>query len=216
MNRAKNPLQILKTLRYKQQDGFYNDAPLMKVHDRKRRHTVFQILVSCIISQRTRDEQTAVVDSRLFAQASTPQGILKLGKNRLTKLLKGAGFYRQKAKHIISCCSEILKLGRTPSTMDELLKLPGVGRKTANIVLIHGFHKPAIAVDVHVHRIANRIGLVNTKTPEDTEASLCALIPRHLWSIVNELLVAHGQKICQPRRPKCEICPVERFCAKKF
>ncbi|MDQ7779716.1 MAG: endonuclease III [Planctomycetota bacterium] len=178
------------------------------------RRDPFRTLVSCVISQRTRDEQTFEVARRLFRRARTPRGIAALGTRELESILRRSGFYRQKARHI----REISRLiaarhgGVTPNTMEELLTLPGVGRKTANIVLSFGFGIPAIAVDTHVHRISNRLGMVRTKNPEETERALERRIERSKWISVNNLLVRHGQETCKPIRPLCGACGLAGIC----
>ena len=173
----------------------------------------FRVLVSCIISQRTRDAQTHLVSRRLFAEAPTPRRIAALSPSRLRRLLKGAGFYNQKARHIRRVAERVAREGM-PRTFEALIALPGVGRKTDNIVLSHGYGQAAIAVDVHVHRIANRIGWVRTKTPEQTEMRLMELLPKRRWRGLNELLVAHGQLVCVPRRPRCGGCVIGDVCKK--
>ncbi|MBI5360102.1 MAG: endonuclease III [Planctomycetes bacterium] len=177
----------------------------------------YKVLVSCIISQRTRDEQTDKVSARLFNVASTPAEMAELPVRRLEKLLVGAGFYRTKARHIIAASKILLEQhgGKMPDEFDELMKLPGVGRKTANIVMVFGFGRPAIPVDTHVHRISNRLGIVRTKTPEETEFALIKIVPRRYWLALNAVMVRHGQTICRPVSPKCPECPAERMCMKR-
>lgn len=174
----------------------------------------YLVLVSCLISLRTKDEVTAKATERLFALATTPEKMARLSPRRIEKAIYPAGFYRTKARTIIGVSNVLLEKhdGMVPSTMEELLALKGVGRKTANLVLGLGFGKPAICVDTHVHRISNRLGYVRTKTPEKTEFALREKLPMHDWIDYNDLLVNFGQHICVPVSPKCSVCPVSRLC----
>jgi endonuclease-3 len=178
----------------------------------------FRVLISCIISQRTRDEQTWQASEKLFALADRPQGIARLAVLQIENAIRLAGFFREKAQHIRDASRVIATEhgGKVPADFDELMKLPGVGRKTANIVLSFGFSIPAIAVDVHVHRISNRLGLVETREPEQTEAALAKIVPRRWWIAINDLMVRHGQAVCKPTRPECVKCPVADLCAKRI
>ncbi len=176
----------------------------------------FRILIGCIISLRTKDEVTYPATERLFSRAKDPKGMSKLREAAIAKAIYPAGFFRTKAKQI-RAISRILLVrhgARVPDTIDELLELPGVGRKTANLTLTLGFGKPGICVDTHVHRIANRLGWVVTKAPDDTEAALRAILPKRWWIPINETLVRHGQQVCKPISPRCSECPVERSCPK--
>jgi endonuclease-3 len=176
--------------------------------------TPFEILVSTILSLRTKDEVTSQAAARLFAQARTPEAILALGEQAVARLIYPVGFYPTKAGRLIQISHMILNQyqGKVPDSIDELLKLPGVGRKTANLVLVEGYRKDAICVDTHVHRISNRIGYVQTKTPEQTEFALRSQLPRKHWMGYNELLVAFGQVLCRPVSPFCSQCPVSGMC----
>jgi endonuclease-3 len=176
--------------------------------------TPFEILVSTILSLRTKDEVTSQAAARLFAQARTPEAILALGQEDVARLIYPVGFYPTKAERLIQISRMVLNQyqGKVPDTIDELLKLPGVGRKTANLVLVEGYRKDAICVDTHVHRISNRIGYVRTKTPEQTEFALRKQLPRKHWMGYNELLVAFGQVLCRPVSPFCSQCPVNSLC----
>jgi len=178
--------------------------------------TPFEILVSTLLSLRTKDQVTSVAASRLFEIARTPQEILELDAETLEQLIYPVGFYHTKARRLISISRIIIDdyNGTVPDSIDELLKLPGVGRKTANLVLTEGFKKRAICVDTHVHRISNRIGYVDTKTPEKTEFALRDKLPPKHWIKYNELLVAFGQSICKPVSPLCSQCPVSDICPK--
>ena len=174
----------------------------------------FRILIGCLLSLRTRDETTAGASARLFALADTPAGILALPTATIERAIFPVGFYRTKARGLRSVCRHLLERfdGAVPSDLDALLTLPGVGRKTANLVVTMGFTLPGICVDTHVHRISNRLGFVRTRDPEETEWALRAKLPQRHWIGLNDLLVAFGQTICQPLSPHCSTCPVRRPC----
>jgi len=176
--------------------------------------TPFTVLVSCILSLRTQDKTTLAASDRLFAIASTPQAMLNVPVKTIEKTIYPVSFYRTKAKTIHSICEQLLSRhgGSVPSDLDELLSLPGVGRKTANIVVTLGFQKPGIAVDTHVHRISNRLGYVRTRTPEKTEMALRRKLPARYWIVFNDLLVAYGQNLCKPISPHCSTCRIALFC----
>lgn len=174
----------------------------------------FFILVGCILSLRTKDQTTSQVAERLFKKIRSPQQLLTYSEDDIAQLIYPVGFYRRKAKNLIDISKILIHKyqSQVPSTLEELLELPGVGRKTANLVLTVGFGKPGICVDTHVHRIVNRWGYVNTKTPEQTEMALRDKLPQEFWIPINSLLVLFGQNICFPRQPHCEDCPIERNC----
>jgi endonuclease III len=174
----------------------------------------FLILVSCILSLRTRDSVSLPASQRLFEHAQNPQALLLLSPATIAKLIYPTGFYRQKTKQILEICTILLKQynGKVPNTYEKLIELPGVGPKTANLTLAEGFGIPAICVDTHVHRISNRLGLVATKTPEETEIALKQLLPEKYWSEYNKLMVMWGQNICVPISPKCSMCPLLPLC----
>lgn len=176
--------------------------------------TAFEVLVSTILSLRTKDEVTAAAAARLFEKARTPEILLALGEKETARLIYPVGFYPTKARRLMAISRIIIEThqGCVPDTLEGLLALPGVGRKTANLVLVEGFGIPAICVDTHVHRISNRIGYVCTKTPEQTEMALREKLPRSHWIHYNELLVAFGQVICRPVSPFCSRCPVAAMC----
>ncbi len=176
--------------------------------------TPFEVLVSTLLSLRTKDEVTSEAAKRLFKKATTPRELLDLGERKTAKLIYPVGFYPTKAKRLMEISRIILEDhdGNVPDTIEALLELPGVGRKTANLVLVEGFKKDAICVDTHVHRISNRIGYVKTKTPDQTEMELRKKLPRRHWVCYNELLVAFGQVLCRPISPFCSRCPVEQMC----
>lgn len=179
-------------------------------------HDPFRILISCLLSLRTKDEVTAEASARLFRCGDTPAEILRLREEEIARLIYPVGFYRTKARVIRGVCRTLIDQygGRVPDDLDELLKLKGVGRKTANLVVSIGYGKAGICVDTHVHRISNRWGYVKTRTPEETERALRAKLPRRHWIVFNDLLVSFGQNICKPISPLCSRCPVERYCAK--
>ncbi len=174
----------------------------------------YKVLISCLLSLRTKDEVTAVASNRLLARAATPQAMVQLAKDEIEALIYPVGFYHRKAEQIREISRILIDEynSKVPESLDELLKLKGVGRKTANIVITMGFKKQGIAVDTHVHRISNRLGLVTTKTPEQTEFALRDILPQKHWIVFNNLLVMHGQRICTPISPKCSICPLSEYC----
>lgn len=176
----------------------------------------FRILIGCVISLRTKDEVTYPATERLFAKAATPEAMARLAESSIAKAIYPAGFYRTKARQI-RAISRILRdshRGRVPDTIEALLTLPGVGRKTANLTVTLGFGKPGICVDTHVHRISNRLGWVATASPDDTERALRGTLPKRWWIPINETLVRHGQQVCKPISPVCSECPVETKCDK--
>lgn len=172
------------------------------------------ILIGTILSARTRDENTSVVVKKLFAKYKTAHALANARYSDVEKIIRSTGFYRVKAKRIIDVASIIDSKysGKVPQTLEELLELPGVGRKTANCVLVYAFEKPAIPVDTHVHRISNRIGLVKTKTPEETELALMKKIPKEHWIQINDTFVMYGQNICKPISPLCKVCQIKSEC----
>jgi endonuclease-3 len=176
--------------------------------------TPFTVLVSCILSLRTQDKTTNAASERLLAMASTPKTMLATPVGSIQKAIYPVSFYRVKAKTIHAICDELLTRfgGEVPSTIDELLTLPGVGRKTANIVVTLAFRQAGIAVDTHVHRISNRLGYVKTKTPDDTEMALRKKLPPRYWIVLNDLLVAYGQNLCKPISPFCSRCKIAVYC----
>lgn len=176
----------------------------------------FKILVATVLSLRTKDEVTAKAAERLFQVADTPEKLLKLEEDEIASLIYPVGFYRRKARNLKEIAKILIEKygGKVPDDLEELLKLPGVGRKTANLVITLGYGKPGICVDTHVHRIMNRLGYVKTKTPEETEFALREKLPKEFWIEINDLLVSLGQHICHPTSPKCSQCPVEPYCPK--
>ena len=176
--------------------------------------TPFTVLISCILSLRTQDRTTNAASDRLFAIASTPRTMLATPVDVIEKIIYPVAFYRTKARTIHAICTQLLDRfgGAVPSDLDSLLSLPGVGRKTANIVVTLAFRKPGIAVDTHVHRISNRLGYVRTRTPDQTEMSLRRKLPRRYWVTFNDLLVAYGQNLCKPLSPFCSRCKIASYC----
>jgi endonuclease-3 len=173
------------------------------------------ILIGTILSARTRDENTSAVVRKLFARYKSGKSLAQAKLSDVEKIIKSTGFYHVKAKRVIEVASLIDSkyFGKVPDTLEELLKLPGVGRKTANCVLVYAFEKPAIPVDTHVHRISNRLGLVQTKTPEETELELMKKIPKKYWLKINDMFVMYGQNICKPISPMCDVCQIKKECS---
>ena len=174
----------------------------------------FKILIGTILSARTRDEVTAAVIKALFSRFKNPDELSRANLSDIKKLIQKIGFYNVKAARLKEVSQLIIKKynGEVPSNLNDLLTLPGVGRKTANCVLVYGFKKAAIPVDIHVHRISNRIGIVNTKNPEETENVLQKSIDKKYWIRVNETFVTFGQNICLPIKPKCNVCQLTKMC----
>jgi endonuclease III len=182
----------------------------------KRSRDPFKVLISTILSLRTKDETTSGASKRLFKMAGNPRDMLALSPEEVEKAIYPVGFYRNKAKIILEACEILIERynSKVPDEIDELLKLKGVGRKTANLVVSLGYGKPGVCVDTHVHRISNRWGYIETKTPFETEMALRERLPERYWVDYNSLLVAFGQSICRPISPKCTECPVEKYCEK--
>ena len=176
--------------------------------------TPFTVLISCILSLRTQDKTMTAASERLFAIAAAPKKMLDTPIHAIEKAIYPVAFYRTKAKTIHSICRILLDGfgGEVPSDLDALLSLPGVGRKTANIVVTLAFRKPGIAVDTHVHRISNRLGYVRTSTPDRTEMALRKKLPVRHWIVFNDLLVAYGQNLCKPISPHCSECSISAYC----
>ncbi|HBU09166.1 MAG TPA: endonuclease III [Candidatus Omnitrophica bacterium] len=174
----------------------------------------FLVLISCLLSLRTKDETTAVASERLFNLAGSPQEMLSLSVRQIEKAIYPVGFYRVKAKRIKEICRALIGKfsSRVPDSLEDLLTLKGVGRKTANLVLTEGFGKLGVCVDTHVHRITNRLGLCRTKNPQQTEFCLRNKLPKRYWIEYNTLLVTWGQNICKPVSPLCTHCAIERYC----
>lgn len=188
--------------------------PAVGVVARQSGRDPFLVLISCLLSLRTKDKTTGEASRRLFALAATPSDMQKLSTTAIEQAIYPVGFYRTKAKQIQRICSQLFERygGLVPDHIDELLTLPGVGRKTANLVVTVGYQKPGICVDIHVHRISNRWGYVETKNPDETEQALRKKLPRQYWIIFNDLLVPYGQHICQPISPFCSRCKIAKYC----
>ncbi len=176
----------------------------------------YLVLIACILSLRTNDKTTYPATLRMLELAKTPKEMKNVSVEDLSKAIYPVGFYENKARQIIELSKTIDEElnGQVPDEIEDLIKFKGVGRKTANLVLSLGFNKPAICVDVHVHRIFNRLGYIKTKTPEETEFALREKLPQKYWIDINTLLVTHGQNVCKPIKPKCSECPIARYCAK--
>lgn len=178
----------------------------------------YLVLIGCILSLRTNDKTTYPATLRMLELAKTPEEMTKVAPEVLAKAIYPVGFYENKARQIIELSRQIVEElgGKVPDEIEDLIKFNGVGRKTANLVLAKGYNKPAICVDVHVHRIFNRLGYIKTKNPEETEFALREKLPKKYWLDINTLLVTHGQNICKPQNPKCLECPISKWCAKKI
>ncbi len=188
------------------------EEPVVGVVARKK--DPYRVLIATILSLRTKDETTTGASHRLFARADNPVDILKLENEEIEKLIYPVGFYKNKTRTIKEISRTILDKysGKVPDDIDELLKLKGVGRKTANLVVTLGYKKPGICVDIHVHRISNRLGYVNTRTPDETEFALRDRLPMEYWITYNDLLVTFGQNLCRPISPICSRCPIYDHC----
>ncbi len=200
--------QVMKTI-----EKFIKEKTMIKKFVEEK-FNPFQILVATILSARTKDELSEKISRKIFEKVKEPKDLLKFSEDELAKEIYPVGFYRIKAKNLLKLAKIIIEKynGKVPEKMEELLELPGVGRKTANIVLSYAFNKTAIAVDTHVHRIFNRWGFVNTKSPEETENELRKKLPKGLWKKVNNLLVNFGKTICKPIKPLCNQCPINKVC----
>lgn len=203
------------------------DKIVQKLKDAKQKRSEFVdlmdtfndpylVLIGCILSLRTNDKTTYPATLRMLELARTPHDMKKVNVKDLAQAIYPVGFYENKAKQIIELSRQIDEEldGKCPDEIEDLIKFNGVGRKTANLVLARGFNKPAICVDVHVHRIFNRLGYVKTKTPEETEFALRKKLPIKHWIDINTLMVTHGQNVCFPRKPNCAECPIAEYCAK--
>lgn len=177
-------------------------------------NTPFELLIATILSAQCTDERVNSVTASLFAEANTPEEILRLGQTQLEHKIRSLGLFHNKAKNILAACKVLVEEyeGRVPADLDSLRELPGVGRKTANVVVSNAFGVPAIAVDTHVFRVAHRIGLSHAKTPEKVEEDLMRIFPQDKWSLVHHLLIFQGRQVCSARKPLCEECSVARVC----
>jgi len=205
--RALNILQILSQTKRKTMLGEFQEKKL----------PAFQMLIATILSARAKDETTMPISRTLFKKYSTAEKLAKAKPDDVKRIIRKIGFFNNKTKSIIACAQMLLDEydRKVPDTMEELLKLPGVGRKVAGCVLVYGFNQDAIPVDTHVHRISNRLGLVNTTNPEKTEFALMKLYSQKYWRLINDTLVHHGKTICKPIGPKCTQCLIQKLCHKK-
>lgn len=204
MNKKDKVRQVIDIL-----EKIFPDAKIRLNHS-----NAFELLVATILSAQCTDERVNSVTKLLFSKYNSPEEFSRLNTSELEKMIYSTGYYKSKAKYIIQCAKIIENQfgGKVPSELDSLIMLPGVGRKTANVVLSHSFNKPAIVVDTHVIRITNRLGLVNTKDPLRIELQLMKLVPKNKWVVFTHLLIAHGRKYCISLSPKCSICPISSFC----
>ncbi|MHB8909998.1 MAG: endonuclease III domain-containing protein [Syntrophales bacterium] len=205
--------QMAEIIRLLERELKKRELPIVSQLAEERRDP-FKILISTLLSLRTKDEVTAAATERLFALASTPEEMLRLSEEKIRKAIYPVGFYRTKAETIRGVCRDLIDRfhAQVPDTIDQLLTLKGVGRKTANLVVALGFHGEGLCVDTHVHRISNRLGYVRTKAPEETEFALREKLPRKYWLRYNTLLVAFGRNTCRPISPFCSSCPVAVYC----
>ena len=208
--------RVLSTLA-KKIDGL--ELPAVEKISKSQKDDPFQILISALLSARTQDATTLAASTRLFAKANSPEAMVRLSVRQIEQLIYPVSFYRHKAVFVKETSRTLVQKygGQVPSTLDELITLPGVGRKTANLVMILAFRsKKNICVDIHVHRIANRLGWVHTRTPEDTEQALYSTIPKRWWPVINLYLVTWGQNMCRPVYPRCHECAIARDCQSRL
>ena len=191
-----------------------HDEPIAE--SQSRHGDPFRVLVGVLLSSRTKDDTTGPAVDRLFAKARTLQTIAKMDERQIEELIFPVGFYHTKARHLKKMARTLIDKfeGKVPQTMDELLSLPGIGRKSANLILSVAFGIPAICVDTHVHRITNRWRYVQTKSPYETEKGLREKLPKRYWIEINRLLVVYGQNICTPISPRCSVCRIEKYCGR--
>jgi len=211
-----NEETIEKVIALLQKELHRGELPIVS-HLAEERRDAFIILISTLLSLRTKDEVTREATQRLLNLAKTPQEMVALPEETIAKTIYPVGFYKNKAKTIKEVCRHLIARhgGHVPDSLGELLALKGVGRKTANLVLTLGFGKDGICVDTHVHRISNRLGLVDTKTPEQTEFALREKLPRRYWRIYNTLMVTFGRRVCLPLSPFCSRCPIRNYCERR-
>lgn len=195
---------------------FAQDLPSVSKISKQAGNSPYLVLVGTLLSLRTKDEVTEKAMARLTGKAKTPEDILEIPLKDLENLIYPVGFYRTKAKTLKNISRTIIEKygGAVPDSLDELLTIKGIGRKTANLVITEGFGKPGICVDTHVHRISNRLGILSTKNPHETEQVLRAILPGKYWIIYNTLLVTFGKRVCKPVSPLCNNCPINNLCLK--
>jgi endonuclease III len=203
---------MIKTL----QKLFSDDVPVITRISQKEKSDPYLVLIGTLLSLRTKDEMTEKAMQRLTQNARTPQELLKIPEKELQKIIYPVGFYRTKSRTLREISEIIISKygGQVPDSIDELLTMKGVGRKTANLVITEGFGKPGICVDTHVHRISNRLGIVSTRNPHETEEALRKVLPGRYWIIYNTLLVTFGKRICKPVSPLCSACSLSEICEK--
>lgn len=209
-----NTQTVLKVLDILEQEVQEYDVPIMDLYE-THEDDPFRILIGTILSARTKDETTAVVCKKLFKKVRNPQELQGLSVQEIEKFIFPVGFYKTKARHLKSLANILVDKGHIPNTLDELVALPGVGPKTANLVVSLAFNKDGLCVDTHVHRIMNRLGFIRTKTPIESEMRLKKKLPKNYWRLVNRVLVAYGQNTCTPISPYCSRCPVRDKCERK-
>ncbi len=220
MKNRKNPIgnprfleEINRFLKIMELEARRRNAAVFRAEEATKGNP-FHILVFTMLSARTKDEMTLKALERIFNHADSPQRIATLPTKKIEMLINDVGFFHVKAIHLKALSEMVVKRGSVPDTLEGLLKLPGVGRKTANIVLARAFGKPTLGVDTHVHKISNRLGLANTKKPEETEKALVRIVPQNLRGKLNLVFVGYGQTVCLPRRPLCEECTIRGICPK--
>ena len=208
------PSEIHPAIRILKREVRQWQEPVVGVVARESGRDPFKVLISCLLSLRTKDKTTSEASARLFALAGDPASMLKCSASRIERAIYPVGFYRTKTKQIQNICRRLLDdyNGQVPNSIEALLTLPGVGRKTANLVVTVGYGKPGICVDIHVHRISNRWGYVKTRNPKETEEALRKKLPSRYWIIYNDLLVPYGQNLCQPVSPFCSRCKLVKYC----
>jgi endonuclease-3 len=204
--------KIGRIIRIMLDEGKRREAPVFRISEIAK--TPFRNLVFTILSARTKDDTTILAAKKLLSKAPSAKKLKSMTTDEIEECIYGVGFHRQKAKNLKKTAEIIVERGAVPDNLEELTSLPGVGRKTANIVLATSFGKDAIGVDTHVHRISNRLGIVKTKTPEKTEEELQESLPRRYWKKINLAMVAYGQTVCTPRNPACEECRITMECPK--
>jgi len=186
--------------------------PPVQAFEKSIRNTPFRILISVLLSSRTKDTVTKGASKKLFNIADTPEKMLKIGEQKIKELIYPVGFYKRKAKNIYEICKKLIQIKKVPDNFIELTNLPGVGRKTANLVLALAFNKPSVAVDTHVFRISKRLDWANGKKPEIIEQELKKMFPEIFWNKINQTLVGFGQTVCKPQKPLCNICILKKEC----
>ncbi len=211
MKSTKNIDKIMKIL-----SKYYNPYTKTTLNKMREKPNAFKILISCLLSLRTQDKNTAKASKQLFQKAKTPKQIIKLPLKKLEKLIYSSGHYKKKAQTLKHVSKEILKRfkGKVPNNKEKLLSIKGIGPKTANIVLSFAYNQNVLPIDTHCHRIPNRLGWLKTKTPEKTEKELEKILPKKYWKEFNAIFVLHGKTICNPISPKCSICPINNYCPK--